>query len=44
MIDDQGRNATWQHVERPIARGIKTVDPHLKQGVRGAPLLIGESF
>ena len=35
---------TWQRKERPIARGIKTVDIHLSEGVRGAPRFVSESF
>ena len=35
MINGRGGEATWQPVERPIMRGIKTVDPHLKSRVRG---------
>ena len=34
-INYQGGEAAWQRVERLIARGIKTVDPHLKRRVRG---------
>ena len=35
-INNQGGEATWQLVEHPIARGIKTVDLHLSEGVHGA--------
>ena len=34
-VNGRGVEATWQPVERLIARGIKTVDPHLKRRVRG---------
>ena len=29
------REMTWQHIERPIARIIVTVNGHLRRGVRG---------
>ena len=32
MINGRGREATWQREERPIARGIKTIDLHLSEG------------
>ena len=31
-INDQGEEATWQHVERPIARGFQFFDLHLSGG------------
>ena len=31
-INSQGREATWQLEERPIAQGFTTVDLHLCEG------------
>ena len=32
VINGQDKEATWQPVERPIARGFSTVDLHLSEG------------
>ena len=43
-IDFTISQLTWQNLERLIPRLILIVDLYLKQGVRGAFLLVGESF
>ena len=43
-INGQCEEATWQPMERPIARRIKTVDLHLNRRVRGKTRFVGESF
>ena len=40
-INGQGGEATWQPVERSIARGFKAVDLHLSEGVCGEIKFIG---